>query len=476
MTFDPNDPRLTAYVLGELGPAELPEIEAMLQSSAEARQAVEEIRRTVGWLSDEFREEQELYAATAGTNHRPLTLTLPPAPSARFGRTMFSRLAGIAALILVSFTLFMVTVKPLRRAERLEPPQVALAAPVDAASRDRHPPAGFANPPEGPAVASALAKLRASPTGPLATVAAEPAPGASRNTTSSGDGRSRLYDSVLEAKRDAARAGSAVPAVPGGATAYRKAGAIEDAAALRPSAKSRRAGVISGESDLTGRTLAGRGLSSNPGASPAPSGGVGGGMMGGQLFGDDGRAPQARRVDTGSAAPRAQGMGGGMGRNSQPIANDPAQADQNGQGQPAQGQPGQPGQGAGQPAQGQPGQPGQPGQGQPGQLGEVQLAQSGQNQLGMNQPGQNQQGVQDHEQMSQPGQSQGRRQSQLERSQPDQPGQTSSQAQAAARMMSPAPGRPPSNGAGAVQPAQGNGPAGTNQNQPMRAGNASRRL
>ncbi len=40
MTFDPNDPRLTAYVLGELDPAECTEIEAMLETSAEGRQAV----------------------------------------------------------------------------------------------------------------------------------------------------------------------------------------------------------------------------------------------------------------------------------------------------------------------------------------------------------------------------------------------------------------------------------------------------
>ena len=58
MTFDPNDPRLTAYVLGELDPSERPEIEAMLETSAEGRQAVEEIRQTIGWLSDHLRNEQ----------------------------------------------------------------------------------------------------------------------------------------------------------------------------------------------------------------------------------------------------------------------------------------------------------------------------------------------------------------------------------------------------------------------------------
>src|SRR5215470_9138350 len=58
MTFDPNDPRLTAYVLGELDPAERPEIEAMLETSAEGRQAVEEIRQTIGWLTEHMRESR----------------------------------------------------------------------------------------------------------------------------------------------------------------------------------------------------------------------------------------------------------------------------------------------------------------------------------------------------------------------------------------------------------------------------------
>lgn len=39
MTFDPNDPRLTAYLLGELDPADCAEVESMLQDSPEGRQA-----------------------------------------------------------------------------------------------------------------------------------------------------------------------------------------------------------------------------------------------------------------------------------------------------------------------------------------------------------------------------------------------------------------------------------------------------
>ncbi len=58
MTFDPNDPRLTAYVLGELEPSEHAEVEAILNESSECRRAVEEIRSTVGWLTERLHEEQ----------------------------------------------------------------------------------------------------------------------------------------------------------------------------------------------------------------------------------------------------------------------------------------------------------------------------------------------------------------------------------------------------------------------------------
>src|SRR5262245_33806432 len=58
MTFDPNDPRLTAYLLGELDPADRAEIESMLEDSPEGRQAAEEIRLTVGWLSEQLHAEQ----------------------------------------------------------------------------------------------------------------------------------------------------------------------------------------------------------------------------------------------------------------------------------------------------------------------------------------------------------------------------------------------------------------------------------
>src|SRR5206468_4692018 len=57
MSIHPDDPKWTAYVLGELGDAERAEVERELESSAEARELVDEIRMTTVLLKDELAEE-----------------------------------------------------------------------------------------------------------------------------------------------------------------------------------------------------------------------------------------------------------------------------------------------------------------------------------------------------------------------------------------------------------------------------------
>ncbi|HEX3729628.1 MAG TPA: hypothetical protein VHV47_07470, partial [Opitutaceae bacterium] len=52
-----DDPRLTAYALGELDGAERAEIEALVRSNPAAAAAVEEIRRLAGSLADALKEE-----------------------------------------------------------------------------------------------------------------------------------------------------------------------------------------------------------------------------------------------------------------------------------------------------------------------------------------------------------------------------------------------------------------------------------
>ncbi len=94
MTFDPDDPRLTAFVLGELDPSERPEFEAILESSPEARQAADEIRQTIGWLTDHLRDEQAAHTQAA----RPTTDPASVSPRRRWSRPIW---IGLAASILI---------------------------------------------------------------------------------------------------------------------------------------------------------------------------------------------------------------------------------------------------------------------------------------------------------------------------------------------------------------------------------------
>lgn len=138
MTFDPNDPRLTAYVLGELDPSERAEVEAILNESSECRRAMEEIRSTVGWLTERLHEEQAAIALspTPETNHKPIAAIAsqaiaPPRPwwkkHPRYG------LGAVAALLLLGTTIAFVSIRQVGR-ERLDY-GVMYANPVKATAK-----------------------------------------------------------------------------------------------------------------------------------------------------------------------------------------------------------------------------------------------------------------------------------------------------------------------------------------------------
>ena len=64
MNINPDDPRWTAYVLGELSETERARAEQELESSAAAREAVEEIRLATAWLKDELAGEAPVQLTT----------------------------------------------------------------------------------------------------------------------------------------------------------------------------------------------------------------------------------------------------------------------------------------------------------------------------------------------------------------------------------------------------------------------------
>ena len=129
MTFDPNDPRLTAYVLGELETTERADVEAMLNDSPECRQAVDEIRSTISWLTDQLREEQATHSVAPEANHRPIAAVLPPpaAPARPWWRRPRYRLGGLAALLLLAATISLISIKSSRQDEPKAQPQAIKA-------------------------------------------------------------------------------------------------------------------------------------------------------------------------------------------------------------------------------------------------------------------------------------------------------------------------------------------------------------
>ena len=178
MSFDIDDPRLTAYALGELDESEKQKVERLLADQPEARKSIEEIRLTASWLTERLHEEQA--AETASLNPStaipaPNIVGEPAKPAlVRPWWTSRSFLSSIAALFMISFaglyTLqnfrprlerqlamdaaapsvsseFADAVKPAAPAESFQAP--ALAEPLAAAPKSDR--LGFAN---APAVAA----------------------------------------------------------------------------------------------------------------------------------------------------------------------------------------------------------------------------------------------------------------------------------------------------------------------------------
>ena len=95
--FDTDDPRLTAYVLGELDEADRAEIEAELEQNEAARDAVAEIRVMTGLLTRELQNEPH-ESLTPEQRAAVLEGRRRPASSRRFGR-YFALVTGTAACL-----------------------------------------------------------------------------------------------------------------------------------------------------------------------------------------------------------------------------------------------------------------------------------------------------------------------------------------------------------------------------------------
>jgi Ca-activated chloride channel family protein len=111
LRYDPEDPRWTAYLLGELDPEERTRCEALLERDAAARAEVEALRDTLESVQQELRVE---LAETPRLDPAPLVAALAPA-APRNGR-WFLYLAAAAALALAAGSIW----RDLQRPESVE--------------------------------------------------------------------------------------------------------------------------------------------------------------------------------------------------------------------------------------------------------------------------------------------------------------------------------------------------------------------
>jgi Ca-activated chloride channel family protein len=143
MIFDTDDPRLTAYALGELDPAQEQEIEQLLSYSDQARKFVAEIRQTVQWLTQELQKERQGESPMPSVDLQAIEHTLKargPKSSHRPWWQKRYRTLAIAATLLVGATVGLLSWNVHLGAPRFERAAFSRKrAPSDAVARSLSP-------------------------------------------------------------------------------------------------------------------------------------------------------------------------------------------------------------------------------------------------------------------------------------------------------------------------------------------------
>jgi Ca-activated chloride channel family protein len=132
MPFDPEDPRLTAYALGELEDAELVEFETLLADSPEAQRFVAETCATARLLADSLRREASTSSGLTPEHHQTIERILesqassPLRSPARRRWLTLGRLAQLAVVASIVAFVLVLTV-PAFQAARQRPRELVLA-------------------------------------------------------------------------------------------------------------------------------------------------------------------------------------------------------------------------------------------------------------------------------------------------------------------------------------------------------------
>lgn len=126
MSIDESDPRLTAYVFGELSAEDQAAFELMLANDAAARQRVTEIQRTLGMLREEFSDQKP--SQLEAERRQKIADVLGEARRKKHRRLLWGlgALGGVAASLLLLATVISSERKP------EDPAAVALMPPTTA--------------------------------------------------------------------------------------------------------------------------------------------------------------------------------------------------------------------------------------------------------------------------------------------------------------------------------------------------------
>jgi Ca-activated chloride channel family protein len=130
MIFDTDDPRLTAYALGELDPSQHPEIARLLAESEEARKYIDEIRQTARWLTEELQKEGRSAASLTPADHKLIEETLQNRPRPLNNRPFWRKqygLLSVAATLMVGGTIGLLSWRAYQ--PRLAPDRVLVTSP-----------------------------------------------------------------------------------------------------------------------------------------------------------------------------------------------------------------------------------------------------------------------------------------------------------------------------------------------------------
>jgi Ca-activated chloride channel family protein len=139
MNINPDDPKWTAYVLGELSDVERAQVEKELESSAVAREAVEEIRLATALLREELGQDA---AAGLSSGQKRAIAAAASAPRVRPVFRWAVAAGSLAAGVLIVATLSMPS---LLRSRQATVPMPAALPPAAPAAQDKVQPGGKIN-------------------------------------------------------------------------------------------------------------------------------------------------------------------------------------------------------------------------------------------------------------------------------------------------------------------------------------------